>query len=134
MKLRDLFANIEKKRPGAAVSETALIEELNRFEAMVFAEIYDLYEGGPESIGGYDETQTEAELHIAPPWDDVYLFLLLGKIDFSLGEVEDYNNDIAMLNAQMDSYRAYWARTHLPKQRYSIDPFGKRRASCVTPI
>lgn len=134
MTLRDVLTSVKTKRPGGTLSDAQLVQELNRFEDMVRVEIYDLHENPPQAIR-YSTEQPDTEMQIKSPWDDVYSYLLLGKIDFDLGEIEDYDANINMLNAQMDKFRAAYTRTHLPKQRYSINPYGRRRAStCGTPF
>ena len=134
MTLRDVLTAVKAKRPGCALSDAQLVQELNRFEDMVRVEIYDLHEDPPEPAR-YSAEQPDMTMQIPSPWDDVYTYLLMSKIDIDNGETEDFDADVTLLNAQMDKYRAAYVRTHMPLQRYSIDPFGHRRAgACGTPF
>ena len=133
MTLREVLTLAKAKRQSS-LSDEALVQELNRFEDMVRVEIYDLHEDAPEPIR-YELDAQDVQMQITSPWDDVYLYLLLSKMDLDNGEIEDYDNDVNLLNAQMDRFRAAYIRTHMPKQRYSIDSFGRRRSSvCGIPF
>lgn len=133
MTLREVLTMAKAKRQSG-LSDEELVQELNRFEDMVRVEIYDLHEDAPEPIR-YTTGDPDVQMQIGSPWDDVYLYLLFSKMDLDNGEIEDYDNDVNLLNAQMDKFRAAYIRTHMPKQRYSIDPFGRRRKGvCGTPF
>lgn len=133
MTLREVLTMAKAKRQSG-LSDEELVQELNRFEDMVRVEIYDLHEDAPEPIR-YTTSDPDVQMQIGSPWDDVYIYLLFSKMDLENGEIEDYDNDVNLLNAQMDRFRAAYIRTHMPKQRYSIDPFGRRsRGVCGTPF
>lgn len=133
MTLREVLTTAKAKRQST-LSDAQLVQELNRFEDMVRAEIYDLHEDPPEPVH-YSDAQPDMTMQIPSPWDDVYIYLLQSKMDLDNGEVEDFDADVTLLNAQMDKFRAAYTRTHMPKQRCSIDPFGRRRTiKCGTPF
>lgn len=133
MTLRDVLAAAKAKRQSK-LSDEQLVQELNRFEDMVRVEIYDLHENQPEPVL-YSTDNPDMTMQIPSPWDDVYIYLLQSKMDLDNGEVEDFNADVTILNAQMDKFRAAYVRTHMPLQKYSINPFGHRRTSaCGTPF
>lgn len=133
MTLRDVLLTAKTKRQGT-LSDAQLVQELNRFEEMVRVEIYDLHEEPPEPVQ-YSADRQDITMQIPSPWDDVYIYLLQSKIDLDNGEVEDFDADVTLLNAQMDKFRAAYRRTHMPLQRHSINPFGSRRTNtCGTPF
>lgn len=51
----------------------------------------------------------------AAPYDGLYELYLMAKICFTLGEYEDYNNLAEQFGREMNDYRAWWRREHVPK-------------------
>lgn len=63
--------------------------------------------------------QSDPELLMPAPHDDIYYLYLCAMIDSYHQEEGQYNNDMALFNAAMAGARAWWRRTHeAPKREY----------------
>lgn len=93
------------------------IEWLSRLDGMVKRHIIDAHEGGENVIfQGYgEETDTDTELLVPEPYDEIYLRWMEAQIDYSNGEYDRYNASILLFNTEYEAYSAYYLRTHLPK-------------------
>ena len=90
------------------------VEWLSRLDSMVKKEIIDTHEGGID-FSGYDErTDTQTELLVNAPYDEIYLLWMEAQIDYHNGEYDKYNNSMEMFNTAYEGYRNYYNRTHMP--------------------
>lgn len=63
--------------------------------------------------------ETDADLLMPAPHDDVYPMYLVAMIDYYNQESGMYANDMQVFNTAMSSARAWWRRNHKPdKQEY----------------
>lgn len=90
---------------------------LSRLDSMVKRLIIDTHEDGEFiSFAGYDEAEdTDIDLLVPAPFDEIYLRWLEAQIDYANGEYGKYNNSILMYQAAYDAYANYYNRTHMPK-------------------
>jgi hypothetical protein len=94
------------------------VEWLSRLDWMVKRLVLDTHEGEEITFTGYDDTtDTETELLVPAPFDEVYLRWMEAQIDYYNGEYDKYNNGIDMFNTSFDAYKNYYNRTHMPKGR-----------------
>ena len=64
---------------------------------------------------GYDpETDADTELLVPAPYDEVYVFWLESRIDYSNSEIARYNNSISNYNAAYNAYANYYNRRNMP--------------------
>ena len=97
-------------------SQSNKVEWLSRLDAMVKKFIIDTHEGDEVTFTGYDDsTNTDTELLIPEPFDEVYLRWMEAQIDYHNGEYDKYNNAIDMFNTAYEGYKNYYNRTHMPK-------------------
>lgn len=92
------------------------IEWLSRLDSMVKKQIIDTHEGAEEvTFTGYDDnTDTQTELLVTAPHDEIYLRWMEAQIHYHNGEYDKYNNAIIMFNTAYEAYQAYYTRNHLP--------------------
>ena len=69
---------------------------------------------------GYTEDDTETELLVAEPYDEMYVHWLAAQIDWYNREYEGYNNENAMFEAEYSVFRNAFNRTHMPKTARKI--------------
>ena len=62
----------------------------------------------------YTADNMERELLIPSPYDKVYISYLKAKIEEAYGEVDSYNNAVAMFQQQMGEFKRYWHRNNMP--------------------
>lgn len=58
--------------------------------------------------------ETDKELLMSSPYDDIYTLYLIAMIDYYNQESELYANDLEVYNAAMASARAWWRRNNKP--------------------
>lgn len=93
------------------------IEWLSNLDSKVKQLIIDTHEGGEDvAFTCYnDSTDTDTELLVPAPFDEVYLRWLEAMIDYHNGEYGKYNNSIEMYNTAYEEFQNYYNRTHMPK-------------------
>ena len=64
-----------------------------------------------------DWPESEAELLIPFPHDEIYQLYLICKIDYYNQEMVLYMNDLATYHAALAEAQAWWRRTHRPASR-----------------
>lgn len=89
---------------------------LSTVDGMVKRLIVDQHEGADAvAFDGYnDNTDTNTELLVPAPFDELYMRWLEAQIDYSNGEYSKYNNAILMFNTSYEEYRRYYTRTNMP--------------------
>ena len=90
---------------------------LSRLDGIVKAEIFDTCEGEEVPFAGYDTTTDRSTtLLVGAPHDELYLRYLEAQMDYANGEIDRYNNAIAMYKAAYDSFANHYRRSHMPKK------------------
>lgn len=115
MKIIEAIAEIDSFKPNNYTQHDK-VGWLSRLDSMVKKEIIDTHEGGDETaFEGYtDETATDTEMLIPPPFDEVYLRWLEAQIDYANGEYGRYNNSMVMFNTSYSAFRNFYNRNHTP--------------------
>ena len=93
------------------------VQWLSRVDWLVKKHIIDTHEGAEEvSFSGYDDlTDTQKELLVPEPYDELYLRWMEAQIHYHNGEYDKYNNAIEMFNTLWTEFQNYYNRTHMPK-------------------
>ena len=89
---------------------------LSRLDGLVKTQILDTCEGSPPFSPYDDDTPPDTHLLVQQPYDELYLRWLEARIDYANGEIERYNNAIAMFQALFDSFANFHRRSHMPKK------------------
>ena len=58
-----------------------------------------------------------AELLAPAPYDGLYRHYVEAQIHYANGELERYNNAMALWNNGLMTLRDYWCREHLPRRQ-----------------
>lgn len=65
------------------------------------------------SFKGYDpENDSEKELIVESPYDEMYAHYLAAQIHLKLHEQPQYNNELTIYNSILEEYKVYMSRTH----------------------
>jgi len=130
MKLQQAIDRVDEMRPN--MQDQALkIAWLSELDGLIWKELirkhwmtgeeYESYRhdaNGQPLMPEYDnDTDPGQELLVPFPYDNIYLYWLMSKIDEQTMEQEKYNNDRAMFNASWESFSDYWTRGHMPITR-----------------
>ena len=101
-------------RPDSFSTEEK-VEWLNTLDGQVYIETILTHENPDQIVfAPYDPSNLDVELLIPFPYDKVYLSYLKSMIAASYGENDEYNNAAVEYNKNMNEFKAYWNRRHLP--------------------
>lgn len=115
MTISEAIVRTDSLKPNA-YGNTEKIEWLSRLDGMVKRLIIDKHEGSEDVIfSGYDvDTDTDTQLLVSEPFDDIYLRWLEAQIDYANAEYRKYNNTIMQFNSAYEAFAGYYTRTHMP--------------------
>ena len=115
MTILEAISRVDAVKPNS-YSQTEKIAWLSRIDATIKNEIIDTHEGAENiTFNGYDnDTDTNTELLVPAPYDEVYIRYLEMQIDYANNEYGKYNNSMVMYNAAYTACEKYYNRTHMP--------------------
>ena len=93
------------------------IDWLSELDGLLHREIILKHEHTEEqdTFTGYNEETDQGQELLAPfPYDEIYTFWLLSKIDLNNMEYDRYSNDRILFNNAYDTLSDYWTREHMP--------------------
>lgn len=115
MKISEAISQLDELKHNT-YTQSNKVQWLSRLDAMVKKQIIDTHEGEEVIFNGYDDsTDTNTELLIPAPYDEVYLRWMEAQIDYHNGEYGKYNNSMDMFNTSYNAYQNEYNRTHMPK-------------------
>lgn len=75
-----------------------------------------VYETGSAGGPWYDEnTDMDTELLVPSPFAEMYIYWLVAQIGYANGEIDKYNNAIALYNTEYTGYAEWYHRNNVPK-------------------
>ena len=89
---------------------------LRQAEGFVLEEVVRVHEGGQGAVLPGELTDA-AELLAPAPYDGLYRHYVEAQIHYANGELERYNNAMALWNNGLMTLRDYWCREHLPRRQ-----------------
>lgn len=115
MKIGEAMEKAKELMPSG-VSDEQLLRWLSTLDGQIKTEIIDTHAGGSAvHFAGYgEETDTQQELLVPWPYDNVYEHYLTAQMLFANGEMEEYNVVAERYNESYAAYAAYYNRTHMP--------------------
>lgn len=65
------------------------------------------------------DVDTDTALLVPSPFDEMYIYWLMAQMSFANGEIEKYNNAIALYNTEYEAYEKWYHRnrTIRPEKR-----------------
>lgn len=124
MTIQEVMTEVDSISPNT-IDEGLKMSWLNSLEEMIYKEVICTHEGH-ESVPIKKltmETDYEEKLTAEAPYDRLYVFYLLSKIDYANHEWTDYNSTSEMFNQAYKEYKAYYNRNHMPVQK--VKGYGK---------
>ena len=127
MKLQQAIDRVDEMRPNMQSRELK-IAWLSELDGLIWQELIKKhemtvaeFESYPKDANGlpvmpeYDaDTDPGKKLLVPAPYDNIYVYWLMAKIDEQTLEQEKYNNDRALFNGSWESFSDYWTRNHMP--------------------
>mgnify|MGYP000279004936 CR=1 FL=1 len=89
---------------------------LRQAEGFVLEEVVRAHEGG-EAAELPDELADAAPLLAPAPYDGLYRHYVEAQIHYANGELERYNNAMALWNNGLMTLRDHWCRGHMPRRQ-----------------
>lgn len=138
MKLAELIAKVEQTRPSSydkndltqwvnEIEYQAIEQVFSRCEQRVlslpceFCDKKDSCDNKPtlEEFKGYQyDLDADAELMIPNQFIGTYTSYLYAKIDFNNAELDRYQMDLAMHEAEWQAFASWFRRNHRPRRNY----------------
>ena len=123
MKLQQAIDRVDEMRPNMQSRELK-VAALSELDGLIWSELIMKHHLLPgevirmASMPEYDsDTDPGTTLLVRSPYDRIYDYWLMSKIDQQTLEQEKFNNDIALFNSYYEQFSDYWTRTHMPKTR-----------------
>lgn len=115
MKIKEAIDRTFSLRPDS-FSQEEKIAWLSELDHQTYLEVFSAHENNKvdASVFPYNAENMETELIIPSPYDKVYISYLKAKIEEAYGEVDSYNNAVAMFQQQMGEFKRYWHRNNMP--------------------
>lgn len=85
-----------------------------QLDGTVYNELISTHEDGRKQQTNRPEDGSR-ELLVDELYDEVYLWYMRSRMHLQLGEIELYNNALALFQTCYDEYARYYNRTHMPK-------------------
>lgn len=106
------------------IEQRNFIEWLSRLDWQIKTEVLDNYTDEIEYNGYDDDTDTNTELLVKPPYDELYIRYLEAQIYRTYNEISKYNNCIVEYNAVYSRFKAQYNRTHKHKGKTRYKFYG----------
>lgn len=115
MKIGEAMEKARELMPSG-VSDEQLLKWLSTLDGQIKTEIIDTHAGGSgvHFVGYGEGTNTQQELLVPWPYDNVYEHYLTAQMLFANGEIDEYNVAAARYNESYAAYAAYYNRKHMP--------------------
>lgn len=119
MTVKQAIAQVDALRPNQYPVETK-VQWLSDLDGMFYREQIAAHEPPPGDTGEftpYDPANQDALLLVKAPYEDLYLHYLAMQISLHNGEIQKYNNDMALFNATYSAVSKAYTRAVMPKQQ-----------------
>ena len=127
MKLQQAMDRVDEMRPNMQSPELK-IAWISELDGMIWRELISRHMIRPDEYARYrkdadgrpvmpeydKDTDPGEKLLVPAPYDNIYLYWLMAKIDEQTMEMDKYNNDRNLWNASWDTFSDYWTRNHMP--------------------
>ena len=116
MTIQEALDMADELKPNM-MQEGTKIRFLSELEGKIYHEIIMKHEHENMDMPVYDdETATDTELLAPAPYDMVYVYWLISRIDHMNQEMDKYNNDRILFENAWGELSDYWTREHMPLQ------------------
>ncbi|MDO4810752.1 MAG: hypothetical protein Q3985_02285 [Eubacteriales bacterium] len=89
---------------------------IRQAEGFVWEEVIGLHKG-EENAPMATQWDEDTELLVAAPYDELYRYYVEAQIHYTNGEMNRYNNACVAWNNALLTYRDYYCRHHMPRQK-----------------
>lgn len=126
MTVQECLMKVDMLKPNRYDRPTKVMW-LAEIEGQIFNEVVLTHESPPVPFPKIDQNVDPDHRLIAPfPYDDLYVLWLSCQIDLGNMEIGKYNNDKTLFNNALMTFRDYWNRTFMPRERAHAFRFNDR--------
>lgn len=112
MTISEAIARLDLQKQNTCTRQEKLCW-LSELDGLIKAQILDAYENPPAVLLPYGDPLPEDGVLLAePPYDSMYLWYLEAKIDYQNGEINRFNNAMALFQSCFREYAAQYHRDH----------------------
>ena len=115
MTIKEAIDVVDKLVPNS-YSYTLKVKWLSKLDGQIYQEVFATHEdNSAEGFHGYDDAEPDTPLLVPFPYDgDIYIYFLQAQINLENGEINKYNQSIAVYNAAYSNFQSKYNRTHKP--------------------
>lgn len=116
MTIQEAIDRVDMLKPNKQPEEFK-IKWLSELDGLIHREIIlkHAHSGRMRHFDGYDEDTNPGQVLLAPyPYDEIYTWWLMSKVDLQNQEIDKYNNDRTLFNNAYDTLSDWWTRNHMP--------------------
>lgn len=116
MTIHEAIARVDAIKPNR-FKESQKIAWLGNLEGQIINELVLTHEHPTMivTLEFNENMDTNQNLIVPHPYDEVYLLYLQSQIDLNNMEIAKYNNSKTLYNNAYQTLVDYWNRTHMPK-------------------
>ena len=116
MTIQTALDRADEMKPNM-MTRSLKVAALSELDGLIHREIILKHEHDPEQeeFTGYDDDTDTGTVLLAPwPYDEMYGYWLMARIDEQNLEYDKYQNDRAEFNARYEMFHDWWRREHMP--------------------
>lgn len=116
MTIQKALDRLDEMKPNA-MGRHLKVAWLAEIDGLIHHEIIMKHEHSEEDerFDEYTEMTDEGTELIAPfPYDELYTYWLMSKVDMQNLEWDKYNNDRQLFNSAYNMFHDWWRREHMP--------------------
>ena len=114
MTLREAISEVDELYPNS-YNDGHKVRWLSELDGNIRKKIIDTHDGAPETpFTGYTINSLDEQLIVPFPFESIYRWWLIAQIDITDGEVNRYNNDIALYNKAYSEFWNDYNAGHMP--------------------
>jgi hypothetical protein len=118
MTIAEAISRVDSLKPNTYTYDDK-VSWLSTLDTKVKTQVIDAHESDQSfSFNGYNEmTDSNQELLVPAPYDEMYVYWLTAMIDYYNNEDARYNNAVILFDNSYERYKSYYTRNNMPKSK-----------------
>ena len=114
MTIEQAITRAKRLKPNT-FSDGEMVEWLSHCDRVLVKNILETHPGAETAaFHGYTEADRDKELIAPPPYDAVYPYWIMARVDLANAEYDQYNASITLFNGEYQAFEAWYHRNHTP--------------------
>lgn len=119
MTVQDAIERANEMRAGNTATDEMKIRWLSEIDGVIYNDVILTHHTDAEPYEGYKD-DTGKTLFAVAPYDVLYTYWLMAKIDLAASELNKYNNSLSLFKEALKDYKAWYNCTHIPVAKKQI--------------